>query len=244
MDPVEGTTPTAKGMDNAISVIAVSEQGSMYDPSAVFYMDKLVVGPDAADRVDIRLPVRENIRRLARAKKKHVEDVTVVMLDRPRHADYVQQVRDAGARLRFITDGDVAGALAAARDESSADMLIGIGGTPEGIITACAMRAMGGVIQGKLWPKDDEERQKAIDAGHDLDRVLTTEDLVTSDNCFFAATGITSGQLLRGVRYGSGTAVTQSLIMRSRSGTIREVTSHHRLDKVAKISDALAPDAM
>lgn len=244
VDPVEGTTPTAKGMDNAISVIAVSERGTMYDPSAVFYMDKLVVGPDAADRVDIRLPIRENIRRLARAKRKYVEDVTVVMLDRPRHESYVQQVREAGARLRFITDGDVAGAVSAAREEGSADMLIGIGGTPEGIITACAMKAMGGVIQGRLWPKDDEERQKAVDAGHDLDRVLMTDDLVRGDNCFFAATGITSGQLLRGVRYGSGTAVTQSLVMRSRSGTIREVTSHHRLDKVATIADALAPESV
>ena len=149
----------------------------MYDPSAVFYMDKLVVGPDAADRVDIRLPIRENIRRLARAKRKYVEDVTVVMLDRPRHESYVQQVREAGARLRFITDGEVAGAVSAAREEGSADMLIGIGGTPEGIITACAMKAMGGVIQGRLWPKDDEERQKAVDAGHDLDRVLMTDDL-------------------------------------------------------------------
>jgi fructose-1,6-bisphosphatase II len=244
VDPVEGTTPTAKGMDNAISVIAVSERGTMYDPSAVFYMDKLVVGPDVADRVDIRLPIRENLRRVARAKKKFVDDVTVVMLDRPRHADYVEEVRRAGARLRFISDGDVAGALSAAREEGSADILLGIGGTPEGIITACAMKALGGVIQGKLWPQDDEERQKAIDAGHDLDRVLMTDDLVTGDNCFFAATGITSGQLLRGVRYGSGTAVTQSLIMRSRSGTIREVVSHHRLDKVAQIADAFAPDAV
>ncbi|WP_134773943.1 class II fructose-bisphosphatase [Ornithinimicrobium flavum] len=244
VDPVEGTTPTAKGMDNAISVIAVSERGTMYDPSAVFYMDKLVVGPDVADRVDIRLPIRENLRRVARAKKKFVDDVTVVMLDRPRHADYVEEVRRAGARLRFISDGDVAGALSAAREEGSADILLGIGGTPEGIITACAMKALGGVIQGRLWPRDDEERQKAIDAGHDLDRVLMTDDLVTGDNCFFAATGITSGQLLRGVRYGSGTAVTQSLIMRSRSGTIREVVSHHRLDKVARIADAYAPDAV
>ena len=244
VDPVEGTTPTAKGMDNAISVIAVSERGTMYDPSAVFYMDKLVVGPDVADRVDIRLPIRENLRRVARAKKKFVDDVTVVMLDRPRHADYVEQVRQAGARLRFISDGDVAGALSAAREEGSADILLGIGGTPEGIITACAMKALGGVIQGRLWPQDDEERQKAIDAGLDLDQVLMTDDLVTGDNCFFAATGITSGQLLRGVRYGSGTATTQSLIMRSRSGTIREVVSHHRLDKVARIADAFAPDAV
>lgn len=243
VDPIDGTTPTAKGMDNSIAVMAVSERGTMYDPSAVFYMDKLVVGADVADRVDIRLPVGENLRRIARAKKRYVEDLTVIMLDRPRHDRYTEDVREAGARLRFITDGDVAGAIAAAREDSSVDMLIGIGGTPEGIITACAMKAMGGVIQGKLWPKDDEERQKAIDAGHDLDRVLSTDDLVTGDNCFFVATGITTGELLAGVRYGSGTATTQSLVMRSRSGTIREITSHHRLDKVASISDALAPEA-
>ncbi|WP_151526053.1 class II fructose-bisphosphatase [Serinicoccus kebangsaanensis] len=244
VDPIDGTTPTAKGMDNSIAVMAVSERGTMYDPSAVFYMDKLVVGAEVADRVDIRLPVQENLRRIARAKKRYVEDLTVIMLDRPRHDRYTHEVREAGARLRFITDGDVAAAIAAAREGSSVDMLIGIGGTPEGIITACAMKAMGGVIQGRLWPKDDEERQKAIDAGHDLDRVLSTDDLVTGDNCFFVATGITTGELLHGVRYGSGTAVTQSLVMRSRSGTIREITSHHRLDKVAAISDSLAPDAV
>ncbi|WP_299519661.1 class II fructose-bisphosphatase [uncultured Serinicoccus sp.] len=244
VDPIDGTTPTAKGMDNSIAVMAVSERGTMYDPSAVFYMDKLVVGADVADRVDIRLPVGENLRRIARAKKRYVEDLTVIMLDRPRHDRYTHEVREAGARLRFITDGDVAAAIAAAREGSSVDMLIGIGGTPEGIITACAMKAMGGVIQGRLWPKDDEEKQKAIDAGHDLDRVLSTDDLVTGDNCFFVATGITTGELLDGVKYGSGTAVTQSLVMRSRSGTIREITSHHRLDKVAAIADALSPDAV
>ncbi|WP_130014315.1 class II fructose-bisphosphatase [Serinicoccus sediminis] len=244
VDPIDGTTPTAKGMDNSIAVMAVSERGTMYDPSAVFYMDKLVVGADVADRVDIRLPVGENLRRIARAKKRYVEDLTVIMLDRPRHDRYTHEVREAGARLRFITDGDVAAAIAAAREGSSVDMLIGIGGTPEGIITACAMKAMGGVIQGRLWPKDDEEKQKAVDAGHDLDRVLSTDDLVTGDNCFFVATGITTGELLHGVQYGSGTAVTQSLVMRSRSGTIREITSHHRLDKVAAIADALSPDAL
>lgn len=241
VDPIDGTTLTAKGMDNAIAVMAVSERGTMYDPSAVFYMDKLVVGPEAADRVDIRLPIKENIRRVAKAKKRYAEDVTVIMLDRPRHEQIAQEVRDAGARLKFITDGDVAGGIAAALPENGVDMLLGIGGTPEGIITACAIKAMGGVIQGKLWPKDDEERQKALDAGHDLDRVLSNDDLVTGDNCFFVATGITNGELLRGVRYGSGTAVTNSLVMRSKSGTIRYIESHHRLDKVARISDAYAP---
>ncbi|HSP59620.1 MAG TPA: class II fructose-bisphosphatase [Ornithinimicrobium sp.] len=243
VDPIDGTTPTAKGMDNSIAVMAVSERGTMYDPSAVFYMDKLVVGPDVADRVDIRLPIKENLRRIARAKKRFVDDLTVIMLDRPRHEQYTREVREAGARLRFITDGDVAGAIAAAREESSVDMLIGIGGTPEGIITACAMKAMGGVIQGRLWPTDDDERQRAVDAGHDLDRVLSTDDLVTGDNAFFVATGITTGEMLGGVRYGSGTAVTHSLVMRSRSGTIREITSHHRLDKVAQIADSLSPEA-
>ncbi|MGI8947944.1 MAG: class II fructose-bisphosphatase [Ornithinimicrobium sp.] len=243
VDPIDGTTLTAKGMDNAIAVMAVAERGTMYDPSAVFYMDKLVVGPDCADRVDIRLPIAENIRRVARARHRYPEDITVIMLDRPRHQDLAQEVRAAGARLRFISDGDVAGGIAACQQESGVDMLLGIGGTPEGIITACAVKAMGGVIQGKLWPKDDDERQHAIDAGHDLDRVLTTDDLVTGDNCFFVATGITSGELLKGVRYGAGTAVTNSLVMRSKSGTIRIIESHHRLDKVAAIADEFAPHA-
>jgi fructose-1,6-bisphosphatase II len=241
VDPIDGTTLTAKGMDNAIAVMAVSERGTMYDPSAVFYMDKLVVGPECADRVDIRLPIAENVRRVARAKQRHPEDVTVIMLDRPRHEEFAQQVREAGARLRFITDGDVAGGIAACQSDSGVDMLLGVGGTPEGIITACAVKAMGGVIQGRLWPKDDDERQRAIDAGHDLDRVLTNDDLVTGDNCFFVATGITSGELLKGVRFGSGTATTNSLVMRSKSGTIRIIESHHRVAKVAAYADAFAP---
>ncbi|MGB3258297.1 MAG: class II fructose-bisphosphatase [Ornithinimicrobium sp.] len=241
VDPIDGTTLTAKGMDNAIAVMAVSERGTMYDPSAVFYMDKLVVGADCADRVDIRLPIAENVRRVARAKHRHPEDVTVIMLDRPRHDSVAQEVRDAGARLRFISDGDVAGGIAACQEDSGVDMLLGVGGTPEGIITACAVKAMGGVIQGRLWPKDDDERQQAVDAGHDLDRVLTNDDLVTGDNCFFVATGITSGELLKGVRFGSGTAYTHSLVMRSKSGTIRLIESAHRLSKVAAIADEFAP---
>lgn len=240
VDPIDGTTLTAKGMNNAIAVLAVAERGTMYDPSAVFYMDKLVTGPEAADVVDIRLPAKENIRRVAKAKNKRPEDVTVIMLDRPRHQEIAQQVREAGARLRFITDGDVAGGIAAARDERGVDLLLGIGGTPEGIITACAIKSLGGVIQGKLWPQDDAERQKALDAGHDLDAVLSTDDLVHTDNCFFAATGITSGELLRGVQYRSGgVAITNSLVMRSRSGTIRVVEAHHRVDKVAELAGRL-----
>ena len=230
VDPIDGTTLTAKGMPNAISVMAVANRGAMYDPSAVFYMDKLATGPDAADVVDIRLPVAENIRRVAKAKRETTADVTVVMLDRPRHEKLADDVRATGARIRYITDGDVAGAVMAARPNTGVDLLLGIGGTPEGIIAACAIKCVGGVIQGKLWPKDDEERQKALDAGHDLDRVLSTEDLVTSD-CFFVATGVTDGELLRGVRYGSNSARTNSLVMRSRSGTIRTIESEHNFSR-------------
>lgn len=236
VDPIDGTTLTAKGQSNAVSVLAVSDRGSMYDPSAVFYMDKLVTGPEAADVVDIRLPVAENIKRIAKAKKETVEDVTVVMLDRPRHQKLAEEVRDAGARLRFISDGDVAGAIMAARDDTGIDLLLGIGGTPEGIITACAIKCLGGVIQGRLWPQDDDERQRAVDAGHDLDRVLSTNDLVTGENCFFVATGITDGELLKGVRYRAGGATTHSLVMRSKSGTIRLIESHHQLAKLRAYS--------
>lgn len=232
VDPIDGTTLTAKGMNNAVAVMAVSERGSMYDPSAVFYMDKLATGPEAADVVDIRLPVAENIRRVAKAKGMNRSDVTVVMLDRPRHEKLGQEVRDAGARIRYISDGDVAGAIMAARDGTGIDLLLGIGGTPEGIITACAMKCMGGVIQGRLWPIDDDEKQRAIDAGHDIDAVLSTQELVTSDNCFFVATGITDGELLKGVRYEHGGALTQSLVMRSRSGTIRLIEARHLPSKV------------
>jgi fructose-1,6-bisphosphatase II len=236
VDPVDGTTLVAKGMANGIAVMAVSARGSMYDPSAVFYMEKLVVGPEAADVVDIRLPVAENIRRVARAKGSPVDDVTVVLLDRLRHEDLAAQIRATGARIKFISDGDVAGAVEAARPDTGLDMLVGIGGTPEGIIAACAMKCMGGLIQGKLWPRDEEERQKAIDAGHDLDRVLSTDDLVSGDDCFFVATGITDGELLRGVRYRSSIARTHSLVMRSRSGTIRSIESEHQLSKLRAYS--------
>ena len=238
VDPIDGTTLTAKGMTNAVSVMAVADRGTMYDPSAVFYMDKLVTGPVAADVVDIRLPVGENIRRIAKAKDELPEDVTVVMLDRPRHADLAEEVRAAGARIRFISDGDVAGGIMASRPGTGIDLLLGVGGTPEGIITACAIKSVGGVIQGRLWPRDDDERQHAIDAGHDLDQVLTTDDLVATDNCFFVATGVTDGELLQGVRYRAGGATTQSLVMRSKSGTIRIVEAHHNLSKVQRVSPA------
>src|SRR3954470_15233193 len=234
VDPIDGTTLTAKGMSNAVAVLAVAPRGSMYDPSAVFYMDKLATGPEAADVVDIRYPVAENIHQVAKAKGGKAEDVTVVLLDRPRHAALAEEIRRTGARIKFIVDGDVAGAISAARPDSGVDLLLGVGGTPEAIITACAMKAMGGVIQGQLWPQDDEERQKALDAGHNLDSdfVLGTDDLVTGDDCFFVATGITDGHLLRGVRYYAGGCTTESLVMRSRSGTIRKISSEHQLQKL------------
>ncbi|MBU5945852.1 class II fructose-bisphosphatase [Streptomyces griseoincarnatus] len=236
VDPIDGTTLTAKGMTNAIAVLAAAERGSMFDPSAVFYMDKLVTGPEAADFVDINAPVSVNIRRVAKAKRVTPEDVTVVILDRPRHDGIIKEIRETGARIKLISDGDVAGSILALREGTGIDLLLGIGGTPEGIISACAVKCLGGTIQGKLWPKDDEERQRAIDAGHDLDRVLTTEDLVTGDNVFFVATGITDGELLRGVRYRSETATTDSIVMRSKSGTVRRIDSEHRLSKLRAYS--------
>jgi fructose-1,6-bisphosphatase II len=234
VDPIDGTTLAAKGMANAIAVMAVAPRGSMYDPSAVFYMEKLVTGPEAADVVDIRYPVAENIHQVAKAKGSAPSDVTVVLLDRPRHETLVDDIRATGARIKFITDGDVAGAIMAARADTGIDLLLGVGGTPEGIIAACAMKCLDGVIQGRLWPKDDEERQRALDAGHDLDdsHILRTEDLVTGDDVFFVATGITDGELMRGVRYRAGGASTHSLVMRSRSGTIRSITSEHKLQKL------------
>lgn len=236
VDPIDGTTLTAKGMTNAVSVLAVSPRGSMYDPSAVFYMEKLVTGPEAADVVDIRASVAENISAVAKAKGKRPEDVKVVLLDRPRHEQLAEEIRETGAMIKFITDGDVAGAIMAARPDTGVDLLLGIGGTPEGIITACAMKSMGGVIQGRLWPTDDEERRRAIDAGHDLDAVLDTDTLVTGDDCFFVATGITDGELLEGVRYSANSVSTHSLVMRSRSGTIRTIRSEHKLSKLRAYS--------
>ncbi|MFF4030069.1 class II fructose-bisphosphatase [Streptomyces sviceus] len=236
VDPIDGTTLAAKGMPNAISVLAAADRGSMFDPSAVFYMDKLVTGPEAADFVDINAPVSVNIRRVAKAKRSTPEDVTVVILDRPRHEGIIKEIREAGARIKLISDGDVAGSIYALREGTGVDMLLGIGGTPEGIISACAVKCLGGTIQGKLWPKDDEERARAIDAGHDLDRVLTTDDLVSGENVFFVATGITDGELLRGVRYRSETATTDSIVMRSKSGTVRRIDSEHRLSKLRAYS--------
>ena len=236
VDPIDGTTLAAKGMNNAVSVLAVAERASMYDPSAVVYMEKIATGPEAAEFIDVTAPVSVNIRRVAKAKQERPEDVTVVILDRPRHEGIVAEVRETGARIKFISDGDVAGAIMAAREGTGIDLLLGVGGTPEGIIAACALRCLGGALQGRLWPRDDAERQRALDAGHDLNRVLTIDDLVKSDDVFFVATGITDGELLKGVRYRGEIVRTQSLVMRSRSGTIRLIDSEHRLTKLRAYS--------
>jgi fructose-1,6-bisphosphatase II len=233
VDPIDGTTLMSKGMPNAIAVLAVAERGTMYDPSAVFYMEKLVVGADAADLVDITAPVAHNVQAVAKAKGGRVEDVTVCILDRPRHEELVHDVRRAGARIKFISDGDVAGAVMAASEGTGVDMLMGIGGTPEGIITACAVKCLGGSIQGRLWPQKKSEFENAAAAGLELGAILHTDDLVRSDNVFFVATGITDGELLRGVRYRGGGATTESLVMRSKSGTVRRILSEHRLTKLS-----------
>jgi fructose-1,6-bisphosphatase II len=232
VDPIDGTTLMSKGMPNALAVLAVAERGAMYDPSAVFYMEKLAVGPDAADVIDITAPVAENIRKVAKCKEVGVADVTVCVLDRPRHAELIKEIRRTGARIRFISDGDVAGAIAAARPNTGVDLLVGIGGTPEGVIAAAAIKCMGGSIQGRLWPTSDDERAKAVDAGLDLDQVLTTDELVRGNNVFFCATGVTDGDLLRGVHYRAGGCTTQSIVMRSKSGTVRMIDGYHRLTKL------------
>ncbi len=233
VDPVEGTTPTALGRNGALAVIAVSERGTMFDPGPCFYMEKLAVGPEAVGSVDLRRPPADNVRAVAEAKGCSPRDVTAVILDRPRHAALIEQVREAGARIRLISDGDVAAALATAWPESGTDILLGIGGTPEGVIAAAALQCMGGEIQGRLWPRDDQERRAAVERGYDLDRILVTADLVRGDNCFFAATGVTDGELLRGVRFDRQGAATESLVMRSRSGTVRRIEARHRLEKLA-----------
>jgi fructose-1,6-bisphosphatase II len=236
VDPIDGTTLTSLGRGNALAVIAVSERGTMFNPGPCVYMEKIAVGPEARGVIDIEAPVAHNIAAVAKAKGESVRDVTAVILDRERHTQLIADVRAAGARIRLIQDGDVAGAISTAWPESGADILFGIGGTPEGVIAAAALKCMGGEQLGKLWPRNDEERQTAIDLGYDLDAVLTENDLVRSDNCFFAATGITDGELLRGVHYDGHGASTQSLVMRSKSGTVRLVTARHRLGKLSEYS--------
>ncbi len=232
VDPIDGTTLCALGRSNALAVIAVSDRGTMFDPGPCVYMEKIAVGPEAANVIDITMSASANIEAVARAKGESVQDITVVILDRPRHEQLIAEVRATGARIRLIPDGDVAGAISTAWPESGADILFGIGGTPEGVIAAAALKCMGGELQGRLWPRNPQERQAAIDAGYDLEVVLTADDLVKGDNCFFAATGITDGELLRGVHYDPKGATTQSLVMRSKSGTVRLIDAHHQLKKL------------
>jgi fructose-1,6-bisphosphatase II len=228
VDPLEGTTLCAKGMPNALSVIALAEKGTMFDPGPCVYMEKMAGGPDIADCLDLDRPVDETIKLIAKRRSCDVGDVMVVVLDRPRHEEGIKRIREAGARVRLISDGDVSAAMLAVTERSPVDLLWGIGGTPEGVISAAALRCMGGEIVGRLWPRNDEERQAALDQGYDLERQLTSTDLVSSDDCFFSATGVTDGDVLQGVRYqGTRSATTESLVMRARSGTVRRVKATH-----------------
>jgi len=237
VDPIDGTSLTAAGRTNALAVIAVGDRGSMYDPGPSFYMEKIAVGPDAVGSIDITASPTQNLRWIAKAKRESVRDLTVVILDRPRHQELIEEVRSSGARIRLITDGDVYGAIAAGSFDSGVDVLMGIGGTPEGVIAAAALRCMGGEIQGRLWPQNDEERAAIEASGRPIDTVLTTAELAAGDNCFFAATGITDGPLLDGVRFDFRGITTESLVMRSRSGTVRRVKAHHQIDKLQTYSD-------
>ncbi len=225
VDPIDGTTLTAKGLNNAISVIALAERGAMFDVSGAFYMNKIATGPEAAGVIDITAPVSVNIEKVAKAKKVPTYDITVVLLDRPRHNKFAEEIRTTGARIKFISDGDVAGAVLAARPNTGADLLMGIGGTPEGVIAACAMRCLGGEIQGMFAPQSDAEREMA--SGLDLKKVYTAKDLVKGDDIFFAATGITDGELMDGVRFTERCMTSQSLVMRAKSHTIRTISSEH-----------------
>ena len=236
VDPPEGTALTAAGWGNALSVIAVSERGTMFDPGPCVYMDKIAVGPEAAGAIDINRSPTENLYAVAKAKALSVRDITAVILDRERHAELIAEVRAAGARIRLIPHGDTAGGISTAWPESGADILLGVGGSPEGVITAAALKCMGGEMQTRLWPRNDEERSAAVAAGNDVDAVLCIDDLIRCDNCFFAATGVTDGELLRGVHFDGRGATTQSLVMRSKSGTVRRIDARHRLEKLREFS--------
>jgi fructose-1,6-bisphosphatase II len=236
VDPLEGTNLTAKGQPNAIATIACAERGTMFFPGAAVYMDKIACGPEAADAIDIEAPPAENVKRVAKAKGMKASEVSVVVLERDRHEDLIEALRAIETKVLLIPDGDVAPAIAAAQPGTGVDLLMGIGGTPEGVLSASALKCVGGTLQGKLWPRDDDERQKLVDDGYDLDQVLTTDDLVGGDEVFFAATGVTTGALLRGVRYTPDGAITDSIVMRSRSGTVRRIEAHHSFGKLEALS--------
>jgi fructose-1,6-bisphosphatase II len=236
VDPIDGTRPTSHGLPNAIATVALAPRGTMFNPGPFVYMNKLAVGPESKDVIDIEAPVGDNLSKIARAKGEKVEDLVVVILDRPRHEELIAKVRSTGARIFLIPDGDVAGALMTSWPASRVDVLMGVGGTPEGVLAACALRAMGGGLQGKLHPRNAEEANRGREMGYDLEKVLTLDDLVSSEDVFFAATGITNGELLRGVDYFAHGARTDSLVMRGRTGTVRQIISTHRLDKLARLS--------
>ncbi len=237
VDPLEGTRLTARGMPSALAVIALSERGTMFDPGPCVYMEKLAGGPDIADVLSLEDPLPDVIGKVAQRRGVSVGDVTLIVLDRDRHAEKVEEIRDVGARIRFITDGDVSAALFAVMEGTGVDLLWGIGGTPEGVLSAAAIKCLGGELLGRLWPRDDDERQAAIDAGYDLDEVLGADRLVAGQDVFFAATGVTDGELLQGVRYpGGGKASTESLVMRSRSGTVRTVQARHDQAKLREVT--------
>lgn len=237
VDPIEGTSLTAKSQPNALSVVAMSDRGTMFNPGPCVYMEKLAVGPEAADAVDFEAPIGENLSRIARARGVNIGDLTVAILDRPRHEQLIKEIRAAGTRIKLLPDGDVAGAISAAREGTGVEVLVGIGGTPEGVLAAAALKCMEGAIFGRLWPRDDGERRAALDAGYDLERVLTVDDLVSGNNVFFAATGVTDGDLLQGVRFDRRGAVTQSLSMRSKSGTIRLIEARHQFSKLNRYAE-------
>jgi len=236
VDPIDGTRPLAFGRSNSLAMVAVAPRGTMFDPGPFVYMNKIAVGPEAKGVIDIEKPVTENLKAIAKAKGKSVEDLTTIVLDRPRHEEMIKEIREAGARIRQIFDGDVAAALMTARADSGVDVLFGIGGTPEGVITACALRAMGGEIQGKLYARDEEELKRGRDAGYDFEKVLTMDDLVSSEDVFFATTGITDGELLKGVHYYGDRITTETLVIRGLTGTVRQISATHTTNKLDNLS--------
>jgi len=236
VDPIDGTRPLAFGRSNSLATVAIAPRGTMFDPGPFVYMNKLAVGPEAKGKINIELSITHNLKAIAKATRKDVEDLTTIILDRDRHKEMIAEIRKAGARIRLIPDGDVAAALMTAWPDSGVDVLIGVGGTPEGVIAACALRAMGGEIQGKLYARDEDELRRGREAGYDFDKILTMDDLVSSEDVFFAATGITDGELLRGVHYHGGGASTDSLVVRGLTGTVRQITATHRIDKLRHLS--------
>lgn len=236
VDPIDGTRPLAFGRSNSLATVAIAPRGTMFNPGPFVYMNKLAVGPEAKGMIDIEKPITENLKAIAKAKRKDVEDLTTIVLDRPRHNDVIEEIRKAGARIRLIPDGDVAAALMTAWPDSGVDVLIGVGGTPEGVIAACALRAMGGEIQGKMYARDENELRLGREAGYDFEKILTMDDLVSSEDVFFTATGITDGELLKGVRYYGNGASTDSLVVRGMTGTVRQITATHRIDKLNQLS--------